>query len=97
MLSKGKYKITQVLDISHSLLMQKEDEQKVQALNIRKCLLDTRQVAYLIDMPELGQDSEIFVLLDMKSPLLYRKNIQVIFQKAYVHSADFIKKLSKKC
>ena len=99
MLNKGCYRVVQILDISHSLNSQQEKEPENSDSSIKKCILvnDSNQlVAYFIDLPEIGQESEIILLKDLEVPLIQKKDIRIVKMKNYSHNYEFIKKLSEK-
>lgn len=98
MISKGNYRVVQVLDVSVSLNSQKNEQPEMSENSIKKCILvnDSKQiVAYFVDLAEIGQNSEITILKDLEIPLIYKKDIKIEKKREYVHNYNFIQKLSK--
>ena len=99
LIPSGNYKISQVLDISNSLLTQIDSEKEFKN-SILKCLLnsETNQfVGYFVDLSEvLGQNSEIEIFKNLEMPLIYQKDFKVIKREEYFHNKKFISKLLKR-
>lgn len=98
MVPKGQYVIEQVLNISHSLLSQKESEPSNSIDDIKKCLIrckDTPIVVYFIDSCDIGQNSKILIEKDLECHLLKHSDFKIIRKEEYKHNTEFINSLIK--
>ena len=98
MINKGIYRVVQILDVSHSLQSQKDEEPQNDSGSIKKCIMvnEVKQIiAYFVDLPTIGQDTEISLLNDLEIPLIYKKDIRILKKSEYIHDVSFIKRLSK--
>lgn len=96
MLGRGKYWIVQILDISVSLGSQIEEYPGDGKGRVHKCLAEmgSKQfILYFIDGVDFGQGSVIELLVDLKTPLIYKSEYRVMTKTPLVHEVEFIKRL----
>lgn len=98
-IEKGSYKVLQILNISSSLLSQ-IDSTVEQNNKIMKCLLEKSigcfKVAYFIEPIDFGNESEIEILKEIKTPLILKEDFRVVKRMKYKEDKEFIKRMMNK-
>lgn len=99
MVERGIYKVIQHLNISHSLLSQVETEPSHSKNDMHKALLERdlkHTVVYFADQINFGPNAEIRLLHDIKFPIIFKEDYQIVKKTLNTHNIKLIQKLLHK-
>ncbi|KAI5149406.1 hypothetical protein ENBRE01_0878 [Enteropsectra breve] len=97
MIKSGRYEVVELLNISHSLHSQREEEPPSNSNTIYKVLIQSVSkspaIVYLTDGDVFGPGTVLEVHKDLDSPLLTQNLYRIIKRAAYAFSTGLVKAL----